>query len=220
MRGWYHYAERILLPSASRKQQVRRNLIQASTSVMENDSNISIPLGFTLHSENNSHILLPPSNEAFLNPVQEFNRDTSVACIRVWSEELNKAKEARWRKPRKPNAKKPDKKRLKGDDITQRRCCCPSFFFFFNSLGSELEESITAESASEAPQLTKNDVHLITTFSSCRVDCSLQYRPYKFVLLEALSATGLRSIRYAKEIPLVKYVDIYFRETLIDFSIA
>lgn len=32
------------------------------------------------------------------------------------------------------------------------------------------------------------------------------YRPYKFVLLEALSATGLRSIRYAKEIPLVKSV--------------
>jgi len=33
-----------------------------------------------------------------------------------------------------------------------------------------------------------------------------EYRPYKFTLLEALSATGLRSIRYAKEIPLVKYV--------------
>lgn len=31
-----------------------------------------------------------------------------------------------------------------------------------------------------------------------------QYFPHKFVLLEALSATGLRSIRYAKEIPLVK----------------
>ena len=32
----------------------------------------------------------------------------------------------------------------------------------------------------------------------------LQYKPYKFILLEALSATGLRSIRYAKEIPLVR----------------
>lgn len=34
----------------------------------------------------------------------------------------------------------------------------------------------------------------------------LKYRPHKFVLLEALSATGLRSIRYAKEIPLVRFV--------------
>ncbi|KZT58962.1 N2,N2-dimethylguanosine tRNA methyltransferase [Calocera cornea HHB12733] len=32
------------------------------------------------------------------------------------------------------------------------------------------------------------------------------YRPHRFTLLEAFSATGLRSIRYAKEIPLVKYV--------------
>jgi len=58
---------------------------------------IVVPEGFNLHTENNSHILLS-SNEAFLNPVQEFNRDLSVACIRVWSEEWNKEKEARWQK--------------------------------------------------------------------------------------------------------------------------
>lgn len=30
------------------------------------------------------------------------------------------------------------------------------------------------------------------------------FHPYRFVVLEALSATGLRAIRYAKELPLVK----------------
>lgn len=30
------------------------------------------------------------------------------------------------------------------------------------------------------------------------------YRSHKFTLFEGLSATGLRSIRYAKEIPLLK----------------
>jgi len=55
-----------------------------------------IPEGYTLHTENTSHILLPSSNDAFINPVQEFNRDISVACIRVWSEEMNRAKEAKW----------------------------------------------------------------------------------------------------------------------------
>jgi hypothetical protein len=53
---------------------------------------ITIPDGYTLHTENDAHILLA-SNEAFLNPIQEFNRDLSVACIRVWSEQLNKCKE-------------------------------------------------------------------------------------------------------------------------------
>lgn len=60
-------------------------------------STAAVPEGFRLHTENTSHILLS-ENEAFLNPVQEFNRDLSVACIRVWSEELNRTKEERWRK--------------------------------------------------------------------------------------------------------------------------
>ena len=74
---------------------------------------IEVPPGFTLHSENTTHILLPSDNGAFLNPVQEFNRDLSVACIRVWSEEWNRAKETRWRAAQEKKAKKPEK-RLKG----------------------------------------------------------------------------------------------------------
>lgn len=62
-----------------------------------NLTEIEIPDGLRLHTENTSRILLS-ANEAFLNPVQEFNRDMSVACIRVWSEELNEAKEERWKK--------------------------------------------------------------------------------------------------------------------------
>jgi len=74
---------------------------------------IEVPPGFALHSENTTHILLPSDNGAFLNPVQEFNRDLSVACIQVWSEEWNRAKEARWRAAQEKKTKKPEK-RLKG----------------------------------------------------------------------------------------------------------
>jgi tRNA (guanine26-N2/guanine27-N2)-dimethyltransferase len=87
---------------------------------------ITLPEGFTLHTENTSQILLPSNNEAFLNPVQEFNRDLSVATIRVWSEELNKKKEERWRQARERRQKKagrlpaPDRKRPKlEDDVVQ-----------------------------------------------------------------------------------------------------
>ena len=61
-----------------------------------NVASIEIPDGMRLHTENTSNILLD-ANEAFLNPVQEFNRDMSVACISVWSDELNAARERRWR---------------------------------------------------------------------------------------------------------------------------
>ena len=57
-----------------------------------------IPDGYTIFTENTASILLPSTDEAFLNPVQEFNRDMSVACIRVWSDELNQVKEERWKR--------------------------------------------------------------------------------------------------------------------------
>lgn len=82
-----------------------------------------VPDGFTLHTENTSHILLS-SNEAFLNPVQEFNRDISVACIRVWSEELDKSKAERWRVTQEKKVKKgAQNKRLKGPS-------CPPVQFY------------------------------------------------------------------------------------------
>ncbi|KAJ7172448.1 N2,N2-dimethylguanosine tRNA methyltransferase [Mycena filopes] len=116
-----------------------------------------VPEGFTLHTENTSHILLS-SNEAFLNPVQEFNRDMSVAFIKTWSEEVHQSKKARWLLSKE---KKSNKKR------------------------KPVVDAVAAEQATLPPR---------------------EYPPQKIVILEALSATGLRSIRYAKEIPHVNYV--------------
>jgi len=76
---------------------------------------IEIPDGFKLYTENTS--LLISSDEAFLNPVQEFNRDLSVACIRVWSEEMNSIKEARWRKSQEKKAKRVPISNQKGSNI-------------------------------------------------------------------------------------------------------
>lgn len=70
-----------------------------------------------MHTENTSHILLPNTKEAFLNPVQEFNRDLSVASIRVWSEEMNRLKEQKWRQAQEKRAQKDaGRKRAKLDD--------------------------------------------------------------------------------------------------------
>jgi tRNA (guanine26-N2/guanine27-N2)-dimethyltransferase len=76
---------------------------------------IEIPDGFKLYTENTSNLI--SSDEAFLNPVQEFNRDLSVACIRVWSEEMNSAKEARWRKAQEKKAKRVPISNQKGSNI-------------------------------------------------------------------------------------------------------
>jgi tRNA (guanine26-N2/guanine27-N2)-dimethyltransferase len=46
-------------------------------------------------TEGNATILFPKHNEVFYNPVQQFNRDMSIAAIRTWSEIYNNEKAER-----------------------------------------------------------------------------------------------------------------------------
>jgi tRNA (guanine26-N2/guanine27-N2)-dimethyltransferase len=46
----------------------------------------TVPAGFKAHTESSTTILVPESNTAFLNPVQQYNRDLSIAVIRAWNE--------------------------------------------------------------------------------------------------------------------------------------
>ncbi|KAH8116969.1 N2,N2-dimethylguanosine tRNA methyltransferase, partial [Phellopilus nigrolimitatus] len=167
-----------------------------------------IPDGFTLHTENTARILLPATDEAFLNPVQEFNRDLSVACIRVWSEQFDAAKEKKWR-DRNARAAAGEGKEKKGKGKNAKKA------------KSKLETVVKVESGKEMPAALDvpmsdepNERATSVPSGSAPVGAEVKtdttqvatYRPHRFVLLEALSATGLRAIRYAKEIPLVKYV--------------
>lgn len=53
-----------------------------------------VPPGLSPYTEQSTTILLPDDNTAFLNPIQQFNRDLSVAVIstwgKVWQEESEK----------------------------------------------------------------------------------------------------------------------------------
>lgn len=104
--------------------------------------------------ENSATIVMPSKEAAFLNPVQEFNRDLSTIAIITWSKMYDSEKHQRFDARVKAQRKgdKPASKRRRTDDVPEAE----------------------------------------------RV-----YQPYKFRALEALAATGLRSIRYAKEIPLL-----------------
>ncbi|KAI0362202.1 N2,N2-dimethylguanosine tRNA methyltransferase [Trametes cingulata] len=140
----------------------------------------TVPEGFTLHKENTSAILLPSSNDAFLNPVQEFNRDLSVACIRTWGELVNAEKERKWRQAAERRAKKAAEGGAGAHKAKKPRS----------------ESGKTSEEAAPSTDGPKDD----------GTKPQAEFKPHQFVILEALSATGLRSIRYAHEIPLVKYV--------------
>ncbi|KAF5365606.1 hypothetical protein D9758_003320 [Tetrapyrgos nigripes] len=153
---------------------------------MSTQSEPQVPDGFKLHTENTTSILLS-EDEAFLNPVQEFNRDLSVAAIRVWSERLDKEKEARWINAREKRQLKTDKQHANKRQKVVK--------------DSDTVGVVTAVDGEEPPV----DLHTVKEDSDKTTETEKR-NPHKIVILEALSATGLRSIRYAKEIPLVKYV--------------
>ncbi|KAB5595291.1 TRNA (guanine-N2-)-methyltransferase [Ceratobasidium theobromae] len=130
----------------------------------------TVPPGHTIHTENTARILLPTEATTFLNPIQEFNRDLSVACITTWAKRWEAAKRVRWEQAGARRDKL--KKRKKDAEET-----------------GTMQVDSAPDNAGE-PQANPSP--------------RKEYIPQKFVILEALSATGLRAIRYAHEIPLVK----------------
>ncbi|KAF9242127.1 N2,N2-dimethylguanosine tRNA methyltransferase-domain-containing protein [Melanogaster broomeanus] len=146
------------VPISSRSQQASAPHDPSSDSSAAHHYTFPTPTWDSrLHTENDSHILLSSKDEAFLNPVQEFNRDVSVACIRVWSEEMDREKKEKWTEVRRA--------------AREEACSCT-------------EGEGEGEASQSAEPVDPARVHY------------LKYHPYKFVLLEALSATGLRSIRF------------------------
>ncbi|ORZ10876.1 N2,N2-dimethylguanosine tRNA methyltransferase [Absidia repens] len=102
-------------------------------------------------TEGKATILFPKSNEVFYNPVQEFNRDMSIAAIRTWSEMFLQEKRDR--------------------------------------INKKLVKAKTEEERAKMNEYLEQQIN-----------------PNNFNILEALAATGLRSIRYAKEIPNLRQV--------------
>src|SRR5579859_7237266 len=120
--------------------------------------------------------ILFPKDEVFYNPAQIFNRDLSVAVIRTWSESL---------------AREPTRKQLRKAVWEQKK---------------------KSQQQAQQQQATRDETEPPQEEESSGVDATEQIpngdKPHKpkFTILEALSATGLRAIRYALEIPHVTTV--------------
>ncbi|KAG0041419.1 RNA methyltransferase tRNA(m5U54)methyltransferase [Gryganskiella cystojenkinii] len=121
------------------------------------------PAGFKKVTEGQATILFPDTNEVFYNPIQEFNRDISIAAIRTWDEIFQEERRA-----------KVDAKKARKDAADAKRA----------------NEGL--------PPLPKKE-----PFEG-QDEIMAPTRP--ITILEALSASGLRSVRYAKEIPNVKHI--------------
>ncbi|WVQ77202.1 N2,N2-dimethylguanosine tRNA methyltransferase [Cryptococcus sp. DSM 104548] len=146
------------------------------------------PPNHSQHTESTTTIFLP-NEGAFLNPVQHYNRDMSVAVIRTWNELRKEEAEAKWAARLEKRGGKPKPKKKKGKKNTTEAEA--------EKKEAELEEVVVAGAVEETtePVAGPSSGAGVSKFKAPSIN-----------ILEALAATGLRSIRYAKEIPNVKYV--------------
>ncbi|PLW07282.1 hypothetical protein PCANC_23867 [Puccinia coronata f. sp. avenae] len=245
------------------------------------------PTGYTAHQEASTQILIKCVDseqqpaEAFINPVQEYNRDLSVAAIRAWSSLRNEELESK-----SLNRRKQQQQKRGGGGVNKRGSAQtpagsqqpPEHHIHPTKKRKHSSLSTSPHPAAEQQQL-EDAQHAITALSACQGNVGQEdvsgglsatclkedeegggsvvdppatapapapelalaasaparnqntaqpgdddddesrseakpheqtngshFQPQKFSLLEALSATGLRAIRYAKEIPSLKSI--------------
>ncbi|KAK9476160.1 N2,N2-dimethylguanosine tRNA methyltransferase-domain-containing protein [Lipomyces japonicus] len=134
---------------------------------------------YILLTEGKATVLFENENQVFYNPVQQFNRDLSTCAIRAWSE--------LYLEERRENRKKLSQKRK------QKKLA---------KIQNKKDHEV-ANKTLDTRDLVEDNTEPIVDL----VDQSQQQNSDPFItILEALSATGLRAIRYGLEIPLVKKV--------------
>lgn len=168
----------------------------------------------------------------FLNPVQEYNRDLSVVAIRTWSEARQAEKRKYWEEGlRRKWARKrardlnPGGGGEKFASTTTTRAGEDAGKGKEQEATAAVKEGEAADGQADPKRRKAEDGTAVAAAppvaaggsgteeatavppTTTREEGTLPPAPtFKFSLLEALSATGLRAIRYAKELPLLRYV--------------
>ena len=93
----------------------------ASTSTVTGVVPGVVPAGLVPYTEQSTTILLPDDNTAFLNPIQQFNRDLSVAVISTWGKEWQAEGEADFNVKREKKAAKDKAVKARRDNDSEQR---------------------------------------------------------------------------------------------------
>ncbi|KAK4100305.1 N2,N2-dimethylguanosine tRNA methyltransferase [Parathielavia hyrcaniae] len=175
---------------------------------------------YTTVKEGLAHILIPEDSakdgqtvqQVFYNPIQQFNRDLTVLAMKAYGKERVQQKQA----ASKARGKFIDKKRKRKEQpLTERPAKSPK-------LGETPAESAEAQVDTEMRddavgepigQSAEGEVAAAADTAADKAGApsndgteAKKEPPIPFTILDALSASGLRALRYAHEIPFVTSV--------------
>ncbi|PGH22994.1 N2,N2-dimethylguanosine tRNA methyltransferase [Polytolypa hystricis UAMH7299] len=166
-----------------------------------------------------AHILIPrsasskqqqkkgnaPAQSVFYNPIQQFNRDLSVLAIRAYGEHAITLKTKKWkqRQARRGEGNAPGKKgkKRKREEVAAEKGQAVEG----GDEGGENDQpakkqrgegGVSSETKVPAPAETEEHA----------AEAKEHHKGPPFSILDALSASGLRALRYAKEIPFATHI--------------
>lgn len=174
---------------------------------------------YTTIKEGLAHILVPhdtptstdprmskedtQKQQVFYNPIQQFNRDLSVLAIKTFGLDSVQRKQERHAKQMKRGPRKHKDEGKVGREEQVRTTVGEDE----STLKRKLADGETENGAAPAKKqkVTENEDATEETEAAPDVQASTAKEPAvwraPFTILDALSATGLRALRYAKEIP-------------------
>ena len=181
---------------------------------------------YTTIKEGLAHILVPhdtptttdprmskedtQKQQVFYNPIQQFNRDLSVLAIKTFGDDLILRRQEKHEQQKKKADKRKKKSDNKGGKDDNKEPEAAGQLDGASASKRKLNETEAAENPEgAAAKRRKSAEDIVDTVMSgvdgvdapsTEADKSGTWKP-TFTILDALSATGLRALRYAKEIP-------------------
>ena len=171
------------------------------------------------------------SQAVFYNPIQQFNRDLSVLAILIYGEGAVAAKEARFAEKhrrgkdvKKQKARTGDASKPTSGAVNGTSNASPSKKRKADELGQGNDGDHAKKARVEEFEADEDEIEVMELNSSAYesqngakdiqgvgkeledIGAEVQAKKVRFTILDALSATGLRALRYAKEIPFATQV--------------
>ncbi|KAL1900341.1 RNA methyltransferase tRNA(m5U54)methyltransferase [Ceratocystis pirilliformis] len=177
------------------------------TTIREGLADILVPVGAKIGDGGNKSNI-----SVFYNPIQQFNRDLTVLAIRAYHEDTEERKESS-AKPAKNKRKRKDtgaevdsekRSKVEGNADWESKKV--------ESTSTETNAELSAQAAATQEVSNTTETHETETTTATIPIKSSEHEPRprstmsKFTILDALSASGLRALRYSHELPFVTSV--------------
>jgi tRNA (guanine26-N2/guanine27-N2)-dimethyltransferase len=165
------------------------------TTIKEGLAHILVPHGIPTSNDPKMSKEDTQKQQVFYNPIQQFNRDLSVLAIKTFGEDLVHRKRQKHEYAQKKATKK-KRKVEQAENENGQSAALPSH-------GLPSKKRKTTDNAENAQLPTTKDTPTISDIQDVPEGTAGESPPYRpgFKILDALSATGLRALRYAQEIP-------------------